>query len=80
MNPSKLLTYFLLAVLSYMFVILFTNETPVISGFAGSFKLTSLDPLGKGTKSFSRDYWFITHWLTSGHNFIQITDGYKGGE
>lgn len=52
----------------------------VIEGFAGGFVLTSLDLMNESKKRYSGDYWYVTHWWSSGNDFVQIIDAYRNRE
>jgi hypothetical protein len=51
----------------------------IIESFAGGFVLTSLN-LWSGSKKYSNDYWYVTHWWSSGNEFVQSVDAYRNGE
>jgi hypothetical protein len=52
----------------------------IIEGFAGPFVLTSVDLWGDNKDKFSKNYWYIVHWWSSGNDFVQIQSAYKDEE
>jgi hypothetical protein len=64
----------------YLFLEKQNGKWKVINGFAGGFILTSLDLMVSAKENYSSEYWYITHWWSSGSDFIQIIDAYKQGK
>ncbi|CAN4276817.1 hypothetical protein MCEMSEM29_01937 [Methylophilaceae bacterium] len=64
----------------YLFLEKQRGKWKVINGFAGGFILTSLDLRIDTKEQYSNKYWYITHWWSSGSDFVQIIDAYRDGE
>lgn len=61
----------------YLFLEKQRGKWKVIDGFTGGFILTSLDLMVGAKENYSSEYWHITHWWSSGSDFVQIIDAYK---
>lgn len=64
----------------YLFLEKQRGKWKAIDGFAGGFILTSLDLMVGVKENYSSEYWHITHWWSSGSDFVQIIDAYKQGK